>query len=150
MPEASVNKVPEVSTQVRCHCNRTFKDASAMAQHRRDTKHHPPENPTPIPGTLVRCSCGRGFKSEKALQQHKIMSPRHPIEASLSRTDTKAPSSRENSKDSDDVKWFPIETRATIANAMNLLGDKDHGNDDTVPKDAKSLRWRIQVLTEAV
>ncbi|KAH0499581.1 hypothetical protein TgHK011_006762 [Trichoderma gracile] len=79
MSEASANKMPEANTEIRCHCNRVFKDSTAIAQHWRDTKPHRPKNPnfSPIPDTLMRCSCGRGFKSEKALQQHKRMSPRH-------------------------------------------------------------------------
>jgi hypothetical protein len=132
MSEASVNKAPEAKTQIRCHCNRVFKDSTAIEQHWRDTKPHKPKNPnsTPKPDTLMRCSCGRGFKSEQALQQHKSMSPRHPRKGSIARADTKASGARENMKDINDFK--ATEAGSTTADISNLPRDEGHRDEDNV------------------
>ncbi|PTB65203.1 hypothetical protein BBK36DRAFT_1169956 [Trichoderma citrinoviride] len=127
----------EGSTEIRCHCGRSFKDAEAIAQHRRDTKPHPPKNRYslfPI-DKLMRCSCGRGFKSEKALLQHKSMSPRHPRKASVAQADTKNSSSPGNMKDGDDRNKLPTETGGATSDAFNLARDKEYEDDDTASKD---------------
>ncbi|TFB06226.1 hypothetical protein CCMA1212_001506 [Trichoderma ghanense] len=136
-----INMTSEESIQLRCHCSRTFRSSSAMAQHLRDTPPHPPKNPnsSPPPDKLMRCSCGRSFKSEKALQQHRSMSPRHPRhprKAPVAQTDTAASSSREKMKDGDDMKKPPTKTGGTTSDELYTSRVKEQG-DDATPERAR-------------